>query len=379
MLAVVWGVEQFHLNVYGAQFSVITDHKPLIGIFKNQKQTSPRMERWKLRLMPHGCQLIYRPGRDAENPAYYMSRHPCPTAPEEQNLAEDHASYVCSNAVPRAMTLKEIKQETRNEAEMQAVIKAVETGQWNVSDDQKYKKLKEELSVFNGLVLRRNRIVIPFTLSSKAVDLAHGNPQGIVKTKQLVRDKVCFPGIYKLTEEKVKNCLSCQAASTKSPPFEPLRMTSLPSGPWEEVAADFAGPFPSSDYIMVVTDELSRFPEVEILTSTSAKVMIPKLDAILSRQGIPYVLKSDNGPPFNGHEFKNFSDYLGFKHRRIIPYWPRANGEAERLVQTPKKHIRISHLEGKNWKQELYKFLRQYRATPHSTINVSPSEALNSR
>lgn len=92
----------------------------------------------------------------------------------------------------------------------------------------------------------------------------------------------------------------------------------------------------------------------------------PKLDAIFARQGIPDVLKSDNGPPFNGHEFKNVSEYLGFKHRRITPYWPRANGEAERLVQTLQKSIKIAHLEGKNWKQELYKFLRQYRATPRA-------------
>jgi len=65
---------------------------------------------------------------------------------------------------------------------------------------------------------------------------------------------------------------------------------------------------------MVVTDEFSRFPEVETLTSTSARVVIPKLDAIFARQGIPDVLKSDNGPPFNGREFQNFADYLGFKH-----------------------------------------------------------------
>ena len=379
MLAVVWGVEHFHLYVYGAQFSVITDHKPLIGIFKNQKQTSLRIDQWKLRLMPYDCQLIYRPGRDAENPADFMSRHPSSIAPEEPNLAEVYVNYVSINAVPKAMTLEEIKQETKHDVEMQAVIKAVETDQWSAPEVQNYKKLKEELSVFNGLVLRRNRIVIPSNLRSKAVDLAHGGHQGIVKTKQLIRDKVWFPGIDKLAEEKVKNCLSCQAASTKSPPREPLRMTPLPSAPWKEVAVDFAGPFPSGDYIMVVTDEFSRFPEVEILTSTSAKAVIPKLDAIFARQGKPDVLKSDNGPPFNGHEFENFSEYLGFKHRRITPYWPRANGEAERLVQTLEKSIRIAHLEGKNWKQELYKFLRQYRATPHSTTNVSPCEALNNR
>ena len=94
---------------------------------------------------------------------------------------------------------------------------------------------------------------------------------------------------------------------------------------------------------------------------------------------MPEVLKSDNCPPFNGLEFKNFADYLGFKHRTITPYWPKENGEAGRLVQTLSKSIEIVHLEGKNWKQELYKFLRQYRATPHSTTNVSPSEALNNR
>ena len=34
-------------------------------------------------------------------------------------------------------------------------------------------------------------------------------------------------------------------------------------------------------------------------------------------------------------------------------------------------------IEGKNWKQKLYKFLRQYHATHHTTANVSTSEALN--
>ena len=107
----------------------------------------------------------------------------------------------------------------------------------------------------------------------------------MVKTKQLIRDKVWFPGIDNLVEEKVKNCLSCQASTVKSPAPEPLRITPLPTAPWSEVAVDFAGQFPSGDYIMVVTDEFSRFTEVEILTSVSARAVIPKLDAIFARQG----------------------------------------------------------------------------------------------
>ena len=104
-----------HLYVYGAQFSVNTDHKPLIGIFSNHKQATARTERWKLRLMPYYCKLVYRPGRDAENPADYMSRHPS-SKPVEQNIAEDYVNYVCNNAVPKAMTLEENKQETKEDA-----------------------------------------------------------------------------------------------------------------------------------------------------------------------------------------------------------------------------------------------------------------------
>ena len=104
MLPVVWRVEYFHLYVYGAQLSVITDHKPLIGIFSNHKQASAQIERWKLRFMPYDCKLVDRPGRDAENSADFMSPHPS-SKPVEQNVAEDYVHFVCNNAAPKAMTL----------------------------------------------------------------------------------------------------------------------------------------------------------------------------------------------------------------------------------------------------------------------------------
>ena len=104
---------------------------------------------------------------------------------------------------------------------------------------------------------------------------------------------------------------------------------------------------------------------------------IPKLDAIFARKVIPDVLKSYNGPPFNGMEFKNFAEHLGFHHRKITPLWPRANGEAECFMKTLEKCVRAATVEHKNWRQELYKFLRQYRATPHSTTDISPCEAVN--
>ena len=76
-------------------------------------------------------------------------------------------------------------------------------------------------------------------------------------------------------------------------------------------------------------DDYSRFPIVEIVPSTSASVAIPRLDKVLSEYGTPDIFRTDNGPPFNSRDFANFAEDLGFRHRKITPYWPRANAEVE--------------------------------------------------
>ena len=92
--------------------------------------------------------------------------------------------------------------------------------------------------------------------------------------------------------------------------------------------------------------------------------------------GIPHVLKTDNGPPFQSEEFRNFCRSFGVKHRRITPLYPQANGSAERLMRTLGKAVRTAVTENQNWMTELHKFLRNYRATPHSATKISPAEAL---
>ena len=99
--------------------------------------------------------------------------------------------------------------------------------------------------------------------------------------------------------------------------------------------------------------------------------MIPKLDHIFAACGVPEVVKSDNGSPFNGGEFAQFAKYLSFKHRKVPPLWPKANGEVERFMKTFGKVLRTTA----HWKQDMYQFLRNYRATPHCTTGVAPATA----
>ena len=48
-------------------------------------------------------------------------------------------------------------------------------------------------------------------------------------------------------------------------------MTKLPERPWETVDIDFCAPFPSKEYALVITDQYSRYPEVEFVHSTAIK------------------------------------------------------------------------------------------------------------
>ena len=129
MLAVVFGVEHFHLYLYESNVTVYTDHEPLIGIYKSQKSATARIERWRLRLTPYDMTLKYRPGGNDLNPADYVSRQP-QDIPKRENTAEAYVNYVCKNAVPNSMTLEEVRKETQKDSMMRKPAKATQRDQW---------------------------------------------------------------------------------------------------------------------------------------------------------------------------------------------------------------------------------------------------------
>ena len=281
------------------------------------------------------------------------------------------------------MCLSDVQIATQNDATIQAVISSLEDGKWHVHvkslnvNQAAFKSLKlvsDELSSTSSVLLRGCRIVMPAKLQNQAVRLAHEGHQGIVKTKSLIREKIWFPGIDTMVESMVKSCHACQVVTPRAK-REPLQMSTLPTGPWKEISADF-GQIHNGKYLFVITDDYSRFPIVEIISSTSANAVIPVMDKIFSEYGIPDKVRTDNGPPFNSSIFAEFATDLGFKHRKITPLWPRANAEVERFMKTVKSAINAARVERKCWKQEMFRFLRNYRATPHCSTGEPPATLL---
>ena len=327
--------------------------------------------------------LKYCRGKD--NIADYLSRHSIPLDEKERRTREsyeDSIKHIGYNAVPKAISFEEVRRETESDHVLPELIKIIETGQsWRLKKNEKlsaYYKIFSELSELQGVVMRGTQIVMPTKLQQRVIDICHEGHLGIVKSKQLLRSKVWFPNIDKMMEVRCRNCLPCQAAVVKKQ-RNPLEMTPTPSEPWESIAIDFCGPFPTGEMILVAIDERSRYPAVEIINSTSARTTICALEKIFAIYGIPSTLKSDNGPPFKSKEFASFCENQGIKHRRITPRWPESNGLVENFMKNVGKSTKIAHCEGKDWKRQLYVFLGNYRATPHPNTGLSPNEALTGR
>ena len=123
---------------------------------------------------------------------------------------------------------------------------------------------------------------------------------------------------------------------------------------------DFKGPIASNYYFFLLIDEYSHFPEVEVVKSTAAETLILKLHKILCTHGIPEVIKSDNGLPFNGEKIKEYARRQGFQHCRIEPEHPESNGLAENFMRMLTKVAHTAYVEGQDPKQAVNNFLLNY-------------------
>ena len=376
-LACVWACERFHLYVYGIDFVLETDHKPLEFIYSKRSKPSARIERWVLRLQSYNFRVEYKPG--TQNIADSLSRLVEKGADEGKKTdADEYIYFVASNAIPGAMSGKEIEEASALDTELCILRECIKSGQWDRCPNSVYKALKDELTCFGKLILRGSRIVIPESLKNHVMKLGHEGHQGVVKTKARLRTKVWWPGMDKDVEKHVKSCHSCQLVGAAQVP-EPTVRTTFPNAPWEDLAIDLMGPLPNGQNLLVVVDYYSRFFEVAIMKSTTSFKVIMELERMFSVHGIPLTIKTDNGTQFVSDEFQAFLKQNMIIHRTTTPLWPQANGEVERQNRTLLKTLKIAQSEGKDMKRELYRFLLAYRSTPHQTTGVSPSELLFGR
>lgn len=381
-LAVVSCVKKFHKYLYGQHFIIYTDHKPLLGVFGKEGKHSifvTRLQRFIMELSIYSFEIKYRPSRRMGN-ADFCSRFPL-SCEVPRNLDKDCINSLNFTA-ELPMDFKIIAEETKKDVLLLQIIKYVQNG-WPDRVEKGLINIKaqsHDLELTSGCLLFQNRVVVPKSLQEKTLKLLHSNHDGIVKIKQLARRTVFWFGINADIEQFVKNCGVCN--QTLVTPKKKVDSAWTPtSRPFSRVHADFF--YFGEKIFLLVVDSYSKWVELEYMRyGTDSKKVIKKFLNIFARFGLPDVLVTDGGPPFNGSEFINFMKRQGIIVLKSPPYHPASNGQAERTVRTVKevfkKFMIDSQKKFQDVDEQICYFLFNYRNSCLTKTGKFPSEHLYS-
>ena len=110
--------------LYGKEFVMVTDYKPLETIYSPKTKPPVRIERWTLRLQPYHFKVVYNPG--PQNAADSLSRL-TDNPPVQIGTMEDHFYYVAQHAVPHAFTPQQMENLSADDHTLATVRSGIET------------------------------------------------------------------------------------------------------------------------------------------------------------------------------------------------------------------------------------------------------------
>ena len=214
------------------------------------------------------------------------------------------------------------------------------------------------------LVLRENWIVLPFIYENLAVNLAHAGHLGLTKTKALLRSKVFFPNIEKITTV-LGLCTFCKSVAPSHDRHKLIPQHTL-SETLDTINLDFLGPFPNGQYIFVMIDQRTKYPDVEFMRSTSARNVIFALERFFSSYGILNNIVSNNGPPFTSYELPRYFTSKGIKHHETYSLWSQANDQVERFMPSLRMSLELPSSRGKIENLKYINFIFLSKLSPYN-------------
>ncbi|UYV83116.1 K02A2.6-like [Cordylochernes scorpioides] len=377
-LAIVFATSKLRQYLFGRKFVLKSDHKALTTVFGNKRLLPPlianRLHRWALELSNFDFDIRYT-NKDTMLCADAFSRLPL----EEMNSREDNIDLVTHdisflNVTPLDHLI--IEEETNKDPVLNKLKEYLLEDPQLAKKDETMKPFLSKLenfSVLQGCIFVDSRAVIPSTCQDQMLKLLHQSHIGINRMKSLARSSVWWPKMDSQIEEFVKECSPCMHHQT-APPAEntPWPRTNQP---WQRVHVDhfyFRG-----DCYLLVVDANSNWIEVFPVRGTTSQENIKLLRECFARYGLPQCLVSDNGPPFNSIEFKEFLRKNNVYHLTSPAYNPSSNGIAEVSVRIIKKSLEKSLEESPNSNMDciLQNVLFNYRNTPTS-LDKPPVERL---
>ena len=215
-LVTIWGMEKFYYFLYGKQFTLETDQKPLVSIYRmHMVEISPRIQRLAVRSFPYQpFDVQYRKGM--ENPLADTLSRVTLTPVEEDGIQLPivAVNLITSNLPVSSTEIELIHEETSKDPTLTLLRCYIHMGWPNdhrmlPQELHTFWNYREDLSMENGLITKGARLLIPSTLRKKVLEQIHDGHLGIEKCMLKARDSVFWPGISNDICKAVEKCGIC--------------------------------------------------------------------------------------------------------------------------------------------------------------------------
>uniref|UniRef100_A0A5S6QTC1 RNA-directed DNA polymerase n=1 Tax=Trichuris muris TaxID=70415 RepID=A0A5S6QTC1_TRIMR len=341
----------------GRQFTIWTDHKPLVQALKRGTgMHCPREVR----------QLDYITSFTSD------IRH----IKGKNNAVADALSRVSLNALSFILDsadLKALAAEQETGTDLQRMISSpalrmtkVEVPNLNVT-------------LWCDLSHDRVRPFVPASWRRKVFSILHSpSHPGIRATRRLITQHYIWPSMNRDIAHMVRNCDLCQRTKIQRHTKAPPTVFHIPAHRFDHVHLDLVGPFPQCrgySYLVTMVDRFTRWPEVvPIKDATTATVARAFLSTWIARFGVPSVVTTDQGKQFQSSFWHELTSLLGVKLAPTTAYHPQSNGLVERLHRQLKCALTAHVQTSRSWLDALPLVLLGLRTAVKEDLRHSSAE-----
>lgn len=424
-LAVADALEKAKYFVLGCTDLIIAvDHKPLLKVLGDrslEKIPNSRLRNLKEKTLPYKFRIVHIPGakhKAADSTSRSPSGHSSPpklhleddisisTIDNETTSMRDiqrslssilqssvvatgdhHLHHNVQSAMAaalsdmRTVTWNTVKVATQSDPELLELLTCIEDGISETSSEltpsiRLYHQYRDNLYSIDGVIIYKNRIVIPLSLRPSILGALHASHQGVSSMVARAEASVFWPGITADITATRSNCNHCNRMAPSQPCAPPVPPV-LPAYPFQCICADYFQ-YKGKNYLVIV-DRYSHWPIIE-RASEGANGLINCLKRVFATYGICDELSSDGGPEFTSSATRNFLQQWGVHHRLSSVSFPHSNCRAEVGVKIAKRLITDN--TSYNGELDTDAFMRailQYRNTPNQDTKLSPAMCIFGR
>ena len=348
-LGIVWALGKLDFFLRGLpHFYVLTDHRPLEGIFLKEifNLDNHRLQRMREKVVPYTFTVKWISGKDNIF-ADVLSRFPV-FGPESDDSGGDDP-VLCFKI--NTLTISELFRKAKEDSAYQIAVEAVKNSPYKGEESEKktdvndpiqcpipeLKQVWDRLSLYEDsegtfIVLDAERIFVPANVRQQVLAALHSSHSGLNKTQALAKQLYFWPNINNDIKNVVSSCRACRERLPSLPPA-PLQPTTA-STPMAQVGTDLFEV--NGQHWLLMVDRFSGYIWAHRLAKTTSAAVISRLRTWFLEYGFPTHIRSDGGPQYRS-EFNAFCEENGIVHELTSPYMSQSNGLAEAGVKSAKR------------------------------------------